>query len=41
MKPITFLGNTLRNLREFPESAQREAGFQLDKIQRGLTPDDS
>ncbi|MGH8308092.1 MAG: type II toxin-antitoxin system RelE/ParE family toxin [Gammaproteobacteria bacterium] len=40
MKPITFLGNTLRNLREFPESARREAGFQLDKVQRGLTPDD-
>jgi phage-related protein len=27
-------------LREFPDDARREAGYQLDKIQNGLDPDD-
>ena len=40
MKPITFLGNSLDDLRAFPEEARREAGHQLDRVQRGLEPDD-
>jgi phage-related protein len=40
MKPITFLGNSLDELRDFPEEARREAGHQLDRVQRGLAPDD-
>ncbi len=40
MKPITFLGNPLDELRAFPDAARHEAGFQLDKVQRGLMPDD-
>ncbi len=40
MKPIVFLGDTLECLREFPERARREAGFQLERVQRGLEPDD-
>ena len=27
-------------LRDFPQSARREAGFQLDRLQRGADPDD-
>ena len=27
-------------LREFPASARRSAGYQLDRVQRGLDPDD-
>jgi phage-related protein len=39
-KPIEFLGDALDALRSFPEPARREAGFQLDKVQRGGEPDD-
>jgi phage-related protein len=27
-------------LREFPEEARHDAGYQLDRVQRGQTPDD-
>ena len=40
MKPIRFLGDSLKCLREFPEEARQEVGFQLDKVQRGKQPDD-
>lgn len=40
IKPITFLGDSLDALRAFPESARRQAGYQLDKVQQGLRPDD-
>lgn len=40
MKPIVFLGDSLERLRDFPEGVRRQAGFQLDRIQRGLEPDD-
>ena len=40
MKPIRFLGDSLKSLREFPEEARQDAGFQLDKVQRGKQPDD-
>lgn len=39
-KPIEFRGSALDDLRAFPISARREAGFQLDQVQRGLEPDD-
>ncbi|MBM3391142.1 MAG: type II toxin-antitoxin system RelE/ParE family toxin [Betaproteobacteria bacterium] len=39
-KPIEFLGDALDALRTFPVPARREAGFQLDKVQRGGEPDD-
>ena len=41
MKPIVFRGSALVDLREFPQSAKREAGYQLDKVQHGLPPDDA
>ena len=40
MKPIEFAGDSLARLRDFPPTARRAAGYQLDRIQRGLEPDD-
>ena len=40
MKPIRFLGDSLKRLREFSEDVRQDAGFQLDKLQRGEPPDD-
>jgi phage-related protein len=40
LKPIEFLGDALARLRHFPETARRAAGYQLDRVQRGLAPDD-
>ncbi len=40
MKPIVFLGDSLDCVRAFPERARRDAGFQLERVQRGLDPDD-
>lgn len=40
MKPIEFRGDSLDCLREFPRDARREAGFQLDRVQRDQEPFD-
>ena len=40
IKSIHFCGNALDALRSFPASAKRDAGFQLDKVQHGMLPDD-
>lgn len=40
IKPVEFLGNSLEALKDFPDGARRDAGFQLDKVQRGEEPDD-
>ena len=40
MRPVAFLGDSLDALRSFPDSAKREVGFQIDRLQRGLDPDD-
>ena len=37
---MLFLGSSLDDLRTFPAEARREAGFELDAIQRGLEPRD-
>ena len=39
-KPIRFLGSSLDDLRAFPTSARKEAGYQLDKVQNGEPPSD-
>lgn len=39
-KPIEFRGSALDDLRAFPVAAKREAGYQLDQVQRGRNPDD-
>lgn len=40
MKPLQFLGDSLKCLREFPEDARQDAGYQLDLVQRGEQPQD-
>jgi phage-related protein len=40
LKPIEFRGSALDDLRAFPQAIRREAGYQLDQIQRGREPDD-
>jgi len=40
MKPVSFLGSSIDDLRAFPETARREAGYQLELVQRGLEPED-
>ncbi len=38
VKPVCFLGDSLKCLRDFPEDARHDAGYQLDKVQRGASP---
>lgn len=40
LKPVEFLGDSLDQLRGFPLAVRRDAGFQLDKVEHGLEPDD-
>ncbi len=40
MRPVCFLGDSLKSLRDFPEEARHDAGYQLDKVQRGEQPED-
>ena len=40
MKLLRFLGDSLKCVREFPEDARHDAGYQLEKLQRGEQPDD-
>ncbi|MBB3947130.1 phage-related protein [Rhizobium skierniewicense] len=40
MKVIRFRGSALSDLRAFPETARREAGYQLDKVQHEQMPTD-
>lgn len=40
MKPVRFVGDSLKSIRNFPAAAKQDAGYQLDKVQRGDQPDD-
>ena len=40
MKAIVFVGDSLKRLRDFPDDAKHDAGYQLEKVQRGEKPDD-
>lgn len=40
MKPVVFLGNSVEKVRAFPEGARSEIGFQIERVQRGLDPED-
>jgi len=40
MKRLEFLGDSLEQLRDFPETARKEAGVQLHKVQQGIEPND-
>jgi len=40
VKDLYFAGTSLDELRDFPVDAKRKAGFQLDRVQHGLEPED-
>lgn len=40
MKRLRFVGSSLDDLKDFPAEVRREAGFELDAVQRGLMPSD-
>jgi len=40
MKDIIWLGDAHKVVKGYPINVRREIGFNLDKIQRGLEPDD-
>lgn len=40
MKALRFVGSSLDALKNFPADARRDAGFELDAVQRGLMPTD-
>ena len=40
MRPVRFLGDSLKCLRDFPDDARHDAGYQIDKVQRGDQPND-
>ena len=40
VRPVRFLGDSLRSSRDFPSAVRHNAGYQLDKVQRGEQPDD-
>jgi len=40
MIPVEFCGRSLKAIKAFPTEMKREAGHQLDRVQRGLDPID-
>ena len=40
LKPLRFVGDSLKRLREFPKDAKQDAGYQLEQVQRGKLPAD-
>ena len=40
MKPLVWLGSSLKDIRSFSREARREIGYQLYKVQDGLEPSD-
>jgi phage-related protein len=40
VKPLQFVGSSLDDLRDFPAEVRRQAGFELDAVQRGFDPSD-
>jgi phage-related protein len=40
MKRLSFVGDSLERIREFPLGARKEAGVQLHMVQQGLEPTD-
>jgi len=39
-KSLYFVGSALEDLRAFPQSPRREAGYQLGRVQHGMEPGD-
>lgn len=40
LKSVIWMGSSQEDLRGFPIDARRDAGYQLDRVQRGEEPDD-
>jgi phage-related protein len=40
MKLLSFFGGSRNDYMDFPASIRNKAGFQLDRVQRGLDPED-
>ena len=40
MKPIEFLGDSLKSISDFPREARQQAGYQLRTVQEGKLPED-
>jgi phage-related protein len=40
IKRVTFRGDSLDRLRDFPQEARREAGHELYQVQKGYDPSD-
>lgn len=40
VRPVCFLGDSLKCIRDFPDDARHDLGYQLDKVQRGDQPED-
>lgn len=40
MKTVSFLGDSLEAPRAFPSIARQRAGYQIERVQRGVDPDD-
>ncbi|HZK36388.1 MAG TPA: type II toxin-antitoxin system RelE/ParE family toxin [Aeromicrobium sp.] len=38
--PVEFVGDSLRELRGFPEGSRRKMGYQIDRVQNGFDPID-
>lgn len=38
MQQVTFEGNSLEIIRAFPVNAKQRAGYEIDRVQRGLEP---
>lgn len=39
MRTISFEGHTLDTIRNFPDEARQRAGYELDRVQRDLEPE--
>jgi len=39
-KPVEFLGSSLDDIRDFPETARKDAGSQIRRVQHGDEPGD-
>jgi phage-related protein len=40
VRDLTFRGSSLKDLCKFPKETRREAGYQLDRVQNGLEPEE-
>ena len=39
MKPVIFENKTLETIKDFPDKARQRTGYELDRVQRNLDPE--